>query len=368
MPASGLLQHGDEHGRHAVERGAAGLGHRIQRLRRIEALARKHHRRALRDAAQHAHHHAETVVERHRNAQGVLLGQPDAVGDEARIVDDVAVGERGALGRAGSAGGELDIDRVVRAERCGERVQPRRLLRPAQPDHILEAEQPGSGVVAHRNRDFEMRQLRRAEPARLAGFEFRGQLAKHVDIARRLEGFRRDKRPAPDGIQRVFELERPVGGVDIDQDRAEAGGGELGQDPFEPVGRPDADTVALAEAEREQPGGERVHLPVELLIGQRPALLRQHDRPPRAMAGNRLAKRLRNGLVSERRRRLARDMGQAVPRRAGLCKTGSRAFGESRHGGSSSARRRPFGGECASMEFRHFLRQPAGMTPARHPG
>ena len=345
---SGLLQHGDEHGRHAVERGAAGLGHRMQRLGRIESLAWKHHRRTLSDAAQHAHHHAETVVERHRYAQRLPLGQPDAAGDEARIVDDVPVGERGALGGSGGAGGELDVDRVVGVEARGERVQPPHLLRPAEPDHILEAEYPGAGVVAHRDDGFEMWQLRRPEPARLAMLKFGREFAQHVDIARRLEGFRRDDCPASDRIQRVFELERPVGGIDVDQDRAEAGGGELRQDPFEPVGRPDADAVALAEPERQEPGGKCVHLPVELLIGQRPALLRQHDRPPRAVAGNRLCERLRNGLVSERRRPFAGDMGQAVPRRAGLREAGSRALGEGGHRAPPLHGRRPcrrFAGE-----------------------
>ena len=328
---AGFLQHGDEHGGHAIERRAARLRNRIQRLRRIEAFAGKHHRRALRHAAQHPHHHAETVVERHRDAQGVLFGQPDAAGDEARIVDDVAVGERGALGRAGGAGGELDVDRVIRAKARGHGVQPRLLRRPSEPDHILEAEYPWPGVVAHRDRGFQMRQPRRPEPARLAAFELGREFAQHVDIPGRLEGFGRDERPAFDCIQCVFELDRPVSGVDVDEYRAEPCGGELGQDPFEPVGRPDADAVALAEAEREQPGGESIHLPVQLLVSQRPALLRQHHRPSPAVAGNRLAERVRYGLVSERRRLLARDMGQAVLRRARRRYRDGRAFGESRH-------------------------------------
>ena len=155
-----FLERGDEHGRHAVERRAARLGNRVQRLRGIEAFAGKHHCRALRHAAQHPHNHAEAVVERHRNAQRIPLGQPDTVGNEPRVVDDVAVGERGALGRTGSAGGELDIDRVVRAEAPGHGVQPRHLCRPSEPDRIVEAEYPRAGIVAHRDYGFEMRQCR----------------------------------------------------------------------------------------------------------------------------------------------------------------------------------------------------------------
>jgi hypothetical protein len=38
---------GDEHGRHAVKRGAALLGHRLERRERVETLAGEDHRRAV---------------------------------------------------------------------------------------------------------------------------------------------------------------------------------------------------------------------------------------------------------------------------------------------------------------------------------
>ena len=54
----------------AVQRSASTVSSVGQR---IEALARIDHRRAVRDAGEIADHHAEAVIERHRNAQPVAL-------------------------------------------------------------------------------------------------------------------------------------------------------------------------------------------------------------------------------------------------------------------------------------------------------
>ena len=48
-------------------------------------------------------------------------------------------------------------------------------------------------------------------------------------------------------VERVFQFDRLVGGIDVDQDRADAGRRVLEDDPLEAVGRPHADAVAGAE-------------------------------------------------------------------------------------------------------------------------
>ena len=83
----------------AVQRSAATAS---RTARGVEALARKHHRRAVREAGEVAEHHAEAVVQRHRNAEPVALGQPHRLADEVAVVDDVVVRERRAFGRARS--------------------------------------------------------------------------------------------------------------------------------------------------------------------------------------------------------------------------------------------------------------------------
>ena len=70
-----MVELGDEHGRHAVQAGAALLLHGLQHGYRLEAFAGIDHGGAVGDAGQVAQHHAEAVVERHRDAQAVVLGQ-----------------------------------------------------------------------------------------------------------------------------------------------------------------------------------------------------------------------------------------------------------------------------------------------------
>src|SRR5262249_9314030 len=77
-----MIELGDEHGRHSMERGAALLGHRLQRGERIETFAGKYHAGAVGDRREIAEHHAEAMVERHRNAQFVLRRKPHRFADE----------------------------------------------------------------------------------------------------------------------------------------------------------------------------------------------------------------------------------------------------------------------------------------------
>ena len=67
-----MIEFGDEHGRHAVQRGAAFLGHRLERRQRVEAFAREDHAGAMGERGEIAQHHAEAVIERHRDAEPVL--------------------------------------------------------------------------------------------------------------------------------------------------------------------------------------------------------------------------------------------------------------------------------------------------------
>ena len=65
----------------------------------------------------------------------------------------------------------------------------------------------------------------------------------------------------------VVEFLALVGGVDGDEDGAGLGAGELEGQPVGHVLGPDADVVALADADGEQALGEAVDARVELLVG-----------------------------------------------------------------------------------------------------
>ena len=134
------------------------LRHSRQRRRRVKGLARKYRGRTVGDARQVTHHHAEAVVQGHRNAQSVVLRQAHAIADELAVVEDIEMGESGTLGVAGSTAGELYIDRISWRQRLrplpqcpavctdtagtdrGKIEHARRAVRP-HPDHPLQVRQ-----------------------------------------------------------------------------------------------------------------------------------------------------------------------------------------------------------------------------------
>ena len=91
----GEVEFGNEHGGDAMQCRTALLRHSRQRRRRVKGLARKYRGRTVGDARQVTHHHAEAVVQGHRNAQSVVLRQAHAIADELAVVEDIEMGESG---------------------------------------------------------------------------------------------------------------------------------------------------------------------------------------------------------------------------------------------------------------------------------
>ena len=69
-------------------------------------------------------------------------------------------------------------------------------------------------------------------------------------------------------LEQVGQLVGAVGRVDVDQDGADLGGGELGQHPLGVVGGPDADVLAFLDADGHQAAGDALDLGVEPAIGE----------------------------------------------------------------------------------------------------
>ncbi len=86
-----MLELLDEHGRNAVHQRAALRLNRLEDGQRFEGGGGVDHGRAVHHAGEIGHHHAEAVIQRHRDAQPVARAQAHALADEARVVDDVAV-------------------------------------------------------------------------------------------------------------------------------------------------------------------------------------------------------------------------------------------------------------------------------------
>ncbi len=93
-----MLKLGNEHRRHAVERGAFLLRDRRQRNEWIKPLAGINHGRTMGHGREVAHHHTEAMIERHRDANAVVLCQRHRAPDEIAVVEYVVMRERDALG------------------------------------------------------------------------------------------------------------------------------------------------------------------------------------------------------------------------------------------------------------------------------
>ena len=55
------------------------------------------------DTGKISHHHAEAVVERNRDQQTIAVPEAHAQTDEVGVVENIAVRQRRALGKAGGA-------------------------------------------------------------------------------------------------------------------------------------------------------------------------------------------------------------------------------------------------------------------------
>ena len=181
-----------------------------------------------------------------------------------------------------------------------------------------------------------------AQLAGVGGGELGGELAQHGKIVAGLEAAGRHQRPAADLVQRVVQLVGAVGRVDVDQDQAGLGGGELGDHPLGIVGRPDADPVAGLEAQRQEPGGEGVDLGVQLGVGPADRLLAHDQGGPVGPAGGGTLEVGADGLADQghvaRAVHVAEPVGHARLPRLGM--TYYRRRGEA-IGSGRAARQRP---------------------------
>ncbi len=204
-------------------------------------------------AAEIADHHAKAVVERHRNAYPVVLGEVYRPGDEKSVVQNIVVAERGALWEAGRAAGELDVYRVVELQLLGERRKAVPLGIAGDTGDIVKPHHAADVVGADRDHQPQFRQPQCVQITRRCSPEFRGQFAQHRVVIAGLELRGGHKGDAARLVERVFELRQPIGGVDVDENEPGFCSRELGDHPFGVVRRPDADTIAPPEPQREQP-------------------------------------------------------------------------------------------------------------------
>ena len=131
----------------------------------------------------------------------------------------------------------------------------------------------------------------------------------HRGVVRGLERRRRDQRAAAGLAQRVLQLGRAVGGVDVDQHDPGLRGRVLDEHPLGAVGAPDPQPVAGRQAVGEQRAGQAVDRLPQLGVRVADVLVAGDERLAVAPALDRAIEVLADGLPQQRRRGGAVDVG-----------------------------------------------------------
>ncbi|KAI3475675.1 hypothetical protein L1887_62893 [Cichorium endivia] len=181
-----------------IQHRGALLGHRLQGAQRLEGRAGIDHGAAVGHATEIAHHHAETVVQRHRDHHAVLFAQPQTLADHVAVVEDVVVAQRRALGKAGGTRGVLDVDRVVELQLGLAATQHVVGDLPGQAEQLGPAEHAGGRRARQADHPTQLGKLRGMQPAGRAIGQLRDQLGEHGMVVGALELLGADQQRQPD--------------------------------------------------------------------------------------------------------------------------------------------------------------------------
>jgi len=136
---------------------------------------------------------------------------------------------------------------------------------------------PGLVGIGEMNHRHQMRQPRGPQRAWRTVGELRRQRPDDLDVIGGFESIRGDQRTTFDLVQRVFQFRRAIPGVDVDQDQSRLGGGILRQNPFDPVGRPQADPISRRQSQGDQPSRKTVNLPAQSREAEAHVLVADHN-------------------------------------------------------------------------------------------
>ncbi len=238
-----------------------------QHKQRVEVLA-GHDGGAVGHDGHDAQHEAEAVEEGHRQAHLLRFREPLALADEEAVVQNVVVGEHHALGKARGARGVLHVDDLVAAQ-CFSNIREL-LVFPvgAQQEQFGRIEHAPVLLGTDEDDVLQMGEALAPQVSPLGFLQFGNQLVDHLHVVavaksiHQAEGV--DVRLADQELQLV-EL---VVGVDGHQSHADLGRGEEDGEPVRHIVAPDAQVVALAQADGQEALGHVVHAVVELAVGE----------------------------------------------------------------------------------------------------
>src|SRR5204863_104324 len=97
--------------------------------------------------------------------------------------------------------------------------------------------------------------------------DFRANLGQHRKVVRGFEMIDEEKGDGVALAEDVLQLERPIGGIDVDKHRADTRGGKLEEHPLGDVRGPEGDVLPGANADGEEAAGGGIDVVSKLLPG-----------------------------------------------------------------------------------------------------
>ena len=261
-----MIEHRDEHRRHAVDRRAAFIVDRAQRGFSLEGDGGHDHRRPVRDGSQIAHHAPEAVVERHRHANPIRRGEPQRLANEESVVQDVVMRQRRAFRRSGRARRVLNVRRIVELQLRLAVPQVSVGATVAVPNEVGPRDSAWCSFGPQINHVPQTGHRPGCDRASRRRGQFWHEPDEHLDVVGLAEVTRGDEHADARLVECVFQLSQPVRRVDVDQNRANFRRGVLRDHPFRGVGTPDPDAITAFHPEREQPSSRAIDFAKELSV------------------------------------------------------------------------------------------------------
>ena len=271
-----VVQLGDEHGGHAVDRRRLLLVEGLKHQLGVELL-HDEHGAAVGEAGHDPQHAAEAVEERHRQAHTVFGTELLSLADVEAVVQNVAMGEHDALGEARGAARVLHHDHVVVVELALGPFQGAVRLVLAEQQKFRHAVEAAVLLGPHVDEVLEEGVLLGMEEAALHVQRLGHQIADDLQVVHIAVGIDHAERLHVRLLQHVVELVGLVHRVHRDHDHADLRGGVHEGEPVGDVARPHAQMIARLHADGQEALGQSIGSLVEVLVGPAQVAIGVHD-------------------------------------------------------------------------------------------
>ena len=204
----------------------------------------------------YAEHTAETVKQRNRNAQTVIVCKLHTVADGLAVVDDIVMCEHHAFRKSCRTRGILHIHNIVQRGTLFGELQFEITDVICKFVKLREVEHAVHFFVLEIDDVFQEGKVFALQFARCGKFQRRAEFVDHFDIIDFLRALGHNQCHRVGLLKQIIQFEIAVIGIDRDHDGADACGGKHCKYPFGIVGRPNCHMISFSDTDCVQAFGD----------------------------------------------------------------------------------------------------------------